>query len=131
MLQLINRCLTVISNLLDPEPNQARRRNVVALAAVGSAPALADARKLFLFAVKLLNLPAQTALFMGSLSGILTGPPGGQVVGYQPLRAVGGDLYRTSVRPQQPHLSIKGKLIQFDQFAFLRSVRDQSSLLTA
>lgn len=54
MIQLISRCLKVISNLLEPEPNQAYCRNVVALAAVGSALALADTRKLFLFAVKLL-----------------------------------------------------------------------------
>lgn len=114
MLQLISRCLTVVSDLLEPEPNQACCRNVVTLASVSPALAFGDTCKLLLFAVKLLNLPAQAALFMGSLSGILTGPPGGQVVGYQPFCAVGGDLY-----PEQPHLDVKGELMQFDQFAFL------------
>lgn len=109
MFQLINRCLTVVSELFEPKPNQACCRNMVALASVGSALALGNARKLLFFAVKLLDLPTQAALIVSILRGILR-----QVVGYQPLRAVGGDLY-----PEQPHLDIEREFVQFDQFALL------------
>ncbi len=70
MLELIHGLPGLVRQVLQADPSEHRTAQMIALRAVNPTFAIANAGQLFLFAVKLLNLPAMTALL---LSGVGVG----------------------------------------------------------
>ncbi len=84
MLELIHGLPGLICQILQADPCEHRTAQMIALAAVNPTFAIADPGQLFLFAVKLLDLPAMPALL---LSGIGVGLS--HIVGDDVVRPVG------------------------------------------
>ncbi len=86
MLELIHSLPGFVSQVLQANPNQHRATQMITLAAVNPTFAIANASQLFLFAVKLLNLPPMPALFLSGFGAGLS-----QIVGDDVFRPIGRD----------------------------------------
>ena len=95
--------------MFEARPDEEGAADVVALDSGFAALARLQPRGLLGFAMRLLDLPAEAARLARHLSGILS-----QVVGDNPVRAVGGHL-----DPEQAQLVRFGKAFDFDRLAGL------------
>jgi hypothetical protein len=67
VLELINSLLGLISQFFETEPDQHARAQVIALRTIQPALTTLNASHLFLFAMKLLNLPPMTTLLLSRI----------------------------------------------------------------
>ncbi len=110
MFKLIHRAACVGCQFFEPNPDQQRAADMVALDARLPTLATLQACQLFPFAVQLLNLPTKAARFLCRLRRILS-----QVVGDDIVRAVGGDR-----DPEALRLVVFGKAFDLNPLAVLK-----------
>ena len=119
LFELINGLFGLVRGLFEAGPGAHGPGNVVALAAGQPALAGLHAGELLEFAVKLLNLPADAAFFLGS--GRVAGL---DLVGEEVVRPVSGHPYAPTF-----HLALLGHTLHFHYFAcfyFGRRPRQQA-----
>ena len=81
------RLFSLLSDLFEPDPDQKRTADMIALNACLTTLTVFKPGQLFSFAVHLLNFPTKATRLLGDLRGLLSG-----IVGYDPIRAVGRHL---------------------------------------
>ena len=107
MFELVDGSPGLGGQVFEACPHEEGAGDVVALDAGLAALAGLQPRGLLGFAMRLLDLPAEAARLARRLRRILS-----QVVGHDPVRAVGGHL-----DPEQAQLVLFGKAVDFDGFA--------------
>lgn len=107
MFDLINRPLSFMGYLLEPDPNQDGATDMISNNSSSAALATFQSGELFGLSVKLLNFPPQAARLLHSLGVVLS-----QVVGDDIIRALGRQLH-----PEQFHFVVFGKTLEIHHFA--------------
>lgn len=107
MFELIDGTSGMRGQFFEPDPDQEGTADVIALNAHFTTLATFQPCDLLAFAVQLLDLPAKATRLLGGLGGVPRG-----IVGHDPIRAVGRHL-----NPEQTHLAVFGKALDFDPLA--------------
>ncbi len=109
MFDLINRLLSFLGNLFEPDPHQDSTANMVADNSGFATLATFQSGQLFRLSVKLLNLPPQATHFLYGLRVVLS-----KIVGNDIIRALGRQHH-----PEQFHFMVFGKALELHHFAML------------
>src|SRR5512144_3350640 len=104
MFQLIDGPPRLCRQLIEPDPDEERTTDMIALNPRLSTLAAFEPRDLLTFPVQLLDLPTKATRLLGGLRRILSG-----IVSHDPIRAAGRHH-----NPEQTHLVVLGKTLKLD-----------------